>query len=57
MAKAQEEISHYEEFDYLVVNDDFGHALADMEAILRSRRLGLERQRVAHGALLEALLD
>ena len=27
-------MSHYQEFDYLVVNDDFDAALADLRAIL-----------------------
>lgn len=37
--EAVEEMSHYVEFDYLVVNDDFDSALADLRAIFRSRRL------------------
>lgn len=56
MAKAQEEISHYGEFDFLVINDDFDQALADLEAILRTQRLRLPRQRIARRALIEALL-
>jgi guanylate kinase len=34
MEKALEEMSHYHEFDYVVVNDDFEAALADLKAIL-----------------------
>lgn len=56
MAKAREEISHFQEFDYLIVNDDFETALADLEAILRTQRLRLERQHDRHHALLRALL-
>jgi guanylate kinase len=34
MAKALEEMSHYTEFDYVVVNDDFDAALQDLNAIV-----------------------
>ena len=34
MRDAVSEMSHYQEFDYLVVNDDFDAALADLHAIL-----------------------
>jgi guanylate kinase len=37
MAKALDEMSHYHEFDHLVVNDDFEAALADLQAILSGR--------------------
>ena len=56
MAKAQGEIAHFDEFDYLVVNDDFERALADFCAIIRSERLRLSEQRVKHGELLSKLL-
>ena len=35
MREAVSEMSHYREFDYLVVNDEFAAALADLQAILR----------------------
>ena len=35
MREAVAEMSHYNEFDHLVVNDDFNAALADLKAILR----------------------
>jgi len=34
MAKAMAEIGHYNEFEYVIVNDDFGAALADLQAII-----------------------
>ncbi|MDH3561860.1 MAG: guanylate kinase, partial [Gammaproteobacteria bacterium] len=34
MREAVSEISHYKEFDHLVVNDDFEAALADLKAII-----------------------
>jgi guanylate kinase len=35
MREAVSEMSHYKEFDHLVVNDDFNAALADLQAIIR----------------------
>ncbi len=37
MAEALSEMSHYAEFDQVVVNDDFEAALADLEAIVTGR--------------------
>lgn len=37
MAKAMAEISHYGEFEHVVVNDDFDAALADLQAIISGR--------------------
>ena len=39
MEKATNEMSHYAEFDYLVINDDFNDALLDLTAIIRATRL------------------
>lgn len=56
MAAAIDEMSHYSECDYLVVNDDFETALADLQAIVRAGRLGRPRQAERHAELLRALL-
>jgi guanylate kinase len=44
MRDAKSEISHYQEFDYLVVNDDFNHAMEGLRAIITAQRLRLEHQ-------------
>jgi len=56
MREAQAEISHWEEFDYLVVNEEFQDALRDLRAIIRACRLGREVQCRQHSALLAELL-
>ena len=56
VSAAQEDISHALEFDYLVVNDRFEEALADLLAIVRSRRLVMAKQTERQSALLSALL-
>ncbi len=50
------EMSHYREFDYLVVNDDFEAAVEDLRSIVRGRRLCLGRQSAAHEDLIASLL-
>jgi guanylate kinase len=56
LAEAIEELSHYGEYDYLVVNDDFDRAVQDLASIVRSRRLGLMTQRENLRELLERLV-
>ncbi|MBY4675519.1 guanylate kinase [Marinobacterium arenosum] len=56
MGQAVEEMSHYGEYDYLVINDQFETALDELQAVFRARRLLLERQQQRHGDLLQALL-
>ncbi len=54
--ESREEISHAGDFDYIVVNDEFADALADLRAIVTSRRLRKEAQCVRHAALIDDLL-
>jgi guanylate kinase len=56
MAQAVAEMSHYGEADYLVVNDDFATALAELRAILIAQRQRLPRQQQQRQALLTELL-
>ena len=44
MARAAEEISHYGDYDYIVINHDLEQALASVRAILAAERLRLDRQ-------------
>ncbi|MFV0278160.1 MAG: guanylate kinase [Parahaliea sp.] len=57
MAEAVEEISHYVESDYLVVNRDFDIALAELAAIVSTHRLQSSRQITRLQALLADLLS
>ena len=56
MADARSELSHYPEYDYLVVNDSFEHALADLRCIFRALRLREPLQSVRLERELRALL-
>jgi guanylate kinase len=50
-------MSHFAEAEYLVINDDFETALADLQAIIHSQRLSLPSQQLKHQALLADLLS
>jgi guanylate kinase len=44
MAKAADEMSHWAEYDYVVVNHDLDQAFADVSAVLAAERVKRERQ-------------
>ncbi|MAU41952.1 MAG: guanylate kinase [Kordiimonas sp.] len=44
MSKAAQEISHWPEYDYIIVNDDLDHSDAQLNAILQAERLKRDRQ-------------
>ncbi len=56
MQQAITEMSHYVEYDYIVINDDFSTALEDLKAIFRSNQLQLATQQKRHTQLLRDLL-
>lgn len=57
MSKAISEISHYDEYDYVIVNDNFEQALADLNSILRTERLTLDYQQKQSALLIAQLLE
>ncbi|CAC9621882.1 Guanylate kinase (EC 2.7.4.8) [uncultured Gammaproteobacteria bacterium] len=57
MQDAVSEMQHYNEFDYLVINDDFETALNDLSNIIHSQRLDTEQQFSKHQVLLETLIQ
>ncbi len=56
MHEAVSEMSHYIEYDYLLINDDFAHALDDLRSIFRANQLNQARQQQLHRGLLSELL-
>jgi guanylate kinase len=57
MRDAISEMSHYDEYEFLVINDVFERALEDLVAILCSQRLRLAQQSQVQAGLLRALLE
>jgi len=63
MLDAENQMSHYNEFDYLIINDDFNSALTDLKSIISSSKnltmcthLSLEEQSIKHKKLLKKLI-
>jgi guanylate kinase len=53
LAAAAHDVAHADAFDYIIVNDDFDHALQDLVSIARSIRLEAARQMKRHVSLFE----
>ena len=56
MRDAQAEISHWDEFDYLIINDEFEHALSELHSIIRSGKLRRSYDEREYGEILAELL-
>ncbi len=56
MKKSINEISHYYEADYLVINDDFEDALKGLKTIVRAHRLETCKQAVINKNIIDKLL-
>ncbi|WP_312347075.1 guanylate kinase [Stenotrophomonas acidaminiphila] len=57
LAAAREEMLHYDEFDYVIVNEVFDIAVDEMCAIFTASRLRRAQQQARHGGLIRSLLD
>ena len=57
MRAAKDEMSHWDEADYLIINDQFDVALDDLASLFRGARLTLTLQQQRHQALLADLLS
>ena len=56
MQEAQSEMSHYDEYDYLIVNDDFDIAMQEFSAIVLSLRSEQAKQAIKHRQTIKELL-
>lgn len=57
MQDAESEMSHYGEFDYLIINDDFDTALQELRSIVLARRQRTSAQSQIQQKLLQNLLN
>jgi guanylate kinase len=55
LAAASEELAHFTEFDYLIVNNHFETALDELRTIVKAQRLSMARQQQHHTDLLTSL--
>ena len=56
MRQAISEMSHWQEYDYLIINDDFNSALQQLKAIFLAKRLETPRQSQQQAALIKELV-
>jgi len=57
MEQAQTEMSHFDEYDYLIINDDFDSATQELSAIVKSFRNEQKKQAIKHRAIIKELLE
>ncbi|WP_348769372.1 guanylate kinase [Buchnera aphidicola] len=57
MEKAVDEMNHYSEYDYLIINDDFKKAISDLKTIIIAEHLCLFHQKKKHNILISQLLN
>lgn len=56
MSQAQSEISHYNEYDYLIINDNFDLASKELSQIVNALRNKQSKQSIIHQAMITDLL-
>ena len=52
LAAARDDIGHVEEFDYVIINDDFNTALQELLTVVRAQRLVATRQLQRHAGII-----
>ena len=55
MSKAVDEMIHYDEFDHLIINDDFETALDELHGIVTAQRVRTIKQSMRHSSLITEL--
>ncbi|MFM2486785.1 guanylate kinase [Celerinatantimonas yamalensis] len=56
MTQARDEISHYDEYDYLIINQNFDEAVSQLQAILQCHRLRQRAQALKYQTIVTDLL-
>ncbi|MCW5196726.1 guanylate kinase [Buchnera aphidicola (Pemphigus obesinymphae)] len=57
MKEAVEEMSHYSEYDYLIINDNFKIAVSDLKSIIYAEHLSIKQQKYRNISLIQKLLN
>ena len=55
LGQSCDDIKHYDEFDYVVINDDFDESVKQLESIFHANRATLEKQKQKNQALMAEL--
>ncbi|ARS54437.1 guanylate kinase [Kushneria konosiri] len=57
MRDAVSEMSHFDEYDYLIINDDFATAVNELRGLISAERLRMARVQAANQSLIGELLS
>ncbi len=57
MAQAKAEIIHYDEYDYVIINDKFERSLKQIKSIINSVRLNIKNEQPAHSSKIKKILN
>lgn len=57
LAQSCDDMTHYNEFDFIVINGNFDNAVKDLESIFLANRLKLEKQTQKNKTLLKGLTN
>lgn len=57
MKEAVEEMSHYSDYDYLIINDNFKIAVSDLKSIIYAEHLAIKQQKYRNINLIQSLLN
>jgi guanylate kinase len=57
MDNARNELIHYNEYDFIIINDDFTHALNELKSIVATMKLGYTQQRDYYDDFLDNMLN
>ncbi len=57
MQEAKQEMSHFDEYQFVIINDVFEEAFIELKSLVIAERLRLERQSFEHSALIHSLIN
>lgn len=55
LSQSQDDMRHYDEFDFVVINDDFDKALDDLASIFKCHRTTLRNQQLRHQVFFNSI--
>ena len=57
LSQAKEDATHYADYDYVIINQDFDEALAELQSIFISQRVKLHKAELRNADTLKALIS
>ncbi|PWQ93048.1 guanylate kinase [Leucothrix pacifica] len=57
VAQAKEDVTHFVDYDHVIINDDFDIALDNLRSVFKSQRTNLDKVQLRNPAFFSALLN